>query len=67
MAFVVVNWVTTQRAARLFGYSPALGETVGCKFPMAGALYQSVEVDRLVVALALEADTHPAMGAMCAH
>src|SRR5271154_6288988 len=25
-AFVVVNWVTTQHAARLFGYSLALGE-----------------------------------------
>jgi hypothetical protein len=38
-ASVVVNWVTTQRAARLFGYSPALGKPWG-PFPMAGALYR---------------------------
>jgi hypothetical protein len=39
MAVVVVNWVTTQRAARLFGYSPALGAP-WCYFPLVGLLYR---------------------------
>jgi len=36
--FVVVNWMTTQHAARLFGYSPALGQP-WCDFPPVGSLY----------------------------
>ena len=37
--FVVVNWMTTQHAARLFGYSPALGQP-WCDFPLVGSLYR---------------------------
>jgi hypothetical protein len=37
--FVVVNWMTTQHAARLFGYSPALGQP-WCDFPPVGSLYR---------------------------
>jgi type IV secretion system protein VirD4 len=37
--FVVVNWMTTQHAARLFGYSPALGQP-WCHFPLVGLLYR---------------------------
>ena len=37
--FVVINWVTTQHAARLFGYSPALGQP-WCDFPLVGSLYR---------------------------
>jgi len=37
--FVVVNWMTTQHAARLFGYSPALGQP-WFDFPPLGSLYR---------------------------
>jgi type IV secretion system protein VirD4 len=39
VALLVLNWVTTQHAARLFGYSPALGAP-WCYFPLAGLLYR---------------------------
>lgn len=38
VAVVVVNWVTTQHAARLFGYSRTLGAP-WCYFPLIGLLY----------------------------
>jgi hypothetical protein len=38
-AFVVINWKTTQHAARLFGYSRVLGEP-WCDFSQVGALYR---------------------------
>ncbi len=37
--FVMVNWMTTQHAARLFGYSPLLGQP-WCDFPLIGTLYR---------------------------
>ena len=37
--FVMVNWMTTQHAARLFGYSPLLGQP-WFDFPLIGTLYR---------------------------
>ena len=65
VAFVVVNWMTTQHAARLFGYSRALGEPWGA-FPMVGSALPSVGLDGLVVALALGAGPRTALGSVCA-
>ncbi|MGH7812394.1 MAG: type IV secretory system conjugative DNA transfer family protein [Candidatus Binataceae bacterium] len=38
-AFIAINWIATQHAARLFGYAPALGAPL-CNLPIAGILYR---------------------------
>ncbi len=38
-AFIAINWIATQRAARTFGYAPALGAPL-CDLPIAGLLYR---------------------------
>ncbi len=38
-AFIVINWIATQHAARTFGYAPALGAPL-CDLPIAGILYR---------------------------
>ena len=61
--FVVVNWMTTQHAARLFGYSPALGQP-WCDFPLSRIALPSVELDGLVVALAFRPDPRATLGSV---
>lgn len=38
LAFAAINWITTERIARLFGYSPWLGHPL-IDLPLAGAVY----------------------------